>query len=136
MTGEHKKDKELCVSVSIDECLVQKAQTLVGHVPLDELLRHALVGLIERESSRRLALLTQEQEGHPVSGPYLYATRRSVESGPGDATEGTERNVDEGALSELVAEVKQVVNEARSELRKSLSEVRAMLEELRRSRRL
>ena len=127
------------VTLTLDDELVRKAQELVGARSTGELIRQGLAALIERGSSKRIALLTQEHQGIrdecTESGTFLSVNRRSVESRPADPFGGTEREVDEAALSLMVAEVKRALIEARSELREGLSEMRATLNELRASRR-
>lgn len=127
------------VTLTLDDELVRKAQDSVGTQSTGKLVRQALVALIKRESAKRIALLTQEHQGIrdecTESGTFLSVNRRSVESRPADPFGGTEREVDEAALSLMVAEVKRALIEARSELREGLSEMRATLNELRASRR-
>jgi Arc/MetJ family transcription regulator len=56
-SGPEYRGLDLRISVTIDDELMRRAQELTGIETRSKLIREALVALVERESSRRLARL-------------------------------------------------------------------------------
>jgi len=120
------------VTVTLQDELVLKAQELVDTQSTSELIRQALVALIERESAR--APCSDNAGGARAAITVMRGIEEGVCHKIAHLAPDGEAHSNEATLTQLVADLHRAVAEACSVVREAISDVRATLEELRRSR--